>query len=438
MSTYSDLTNLADLLKNVYGVGLTNQFNDEKTTYNLFSKSDRQPKGLGYVFGLRYERNQSVGGRAESAKLPTPMTGKKDQGTILPKYIYGSLRLTGPMIEAAKGDTAAFVDGLSDEMDDLYKGLVNDLNRQCHSDGFGKLGTLSAAMTPSTSATFTGTFDNDLGVKYFKEGMLVDMFNSAGSTPITTCCGQRVSIVNPATKVVTFEISGQTYLTDHPNSTIAGYTNDATEVAAASIAVHLGARDASWTSDDKAAEIVGIEGIFDDGTNLSTFENIVVASYPKWKANILSNSSVNRDLSIDLMLQACDLTRMNSGKEVNQILMGLGQRRKYANLLIGDVRFQPGTLKGGYETLTFSGGDGSVEIVIDPMCQPNKIRFMPKGVIQKYEMTPLGWGNLDGSNMHRRSGYDEFDLFLRIYTNLGTEQRNCLSSLNDLTEPSVY
>jgi len=119
--------------------------------------------------------------------------------------------------------------------------------------------------------------------------------------------------------------------------------------------------------------------------------------------------------------------------------MGLGQRRKYANLLMPDVRFAPTVLKGGYETLTFSGGDGSLTMLIDPMQKPNKIYFEPSGTIKKFEATPLGWGNLDGSNMHRRSGYDEWDLFLRLYSQIGLDtQRNSLTVLKDLVEPDLY
>ena len=79
MTTYADTTNLTEILKNVYGEGITNQFNDEKITYNLFSKSDRKPGGKGYVFALRYARAQGTGARGESSKLPDPLTGKKDQ-----------------------------------------------------------------------------------------------------------------------------------------------------------------------------------------------------------------------------------------------------------------------------------------------------------------------------------------------------------------------
>jgi hypothetical protein len=103
-----------------------------------------------------------------------------------------------------------------------------------------------------------------------------------------------------------------------------------------------------------------------------------------------------------------------------------------------DVRFAPTVLKGGYETLTFSGGDGSLEIIVDPVCQPNRIYFFPDDIIKKYELTPLGWGNLDGSQLHQRASYDEWDAFLRCYTNLGCETRNCLTVLKDLVEPSLY
>jgi len=438
MTAYADLTNLVEILKNVYGDGLRNQFKDEKTTYNQFPMSDRKPQGLGYIFGIRYARTQSTGARAESAKLPDPFTGVKDQGKIVPRYIYGAIRLTGPAIETAKANVGAFVDGLADEMDDIYQSILVDLNRQCQWDGFGKVGTCSAGFTPATGATYTVVFDNDIGIQYLQEGMLVDWYDSTGATPVNTCCGQRILSIVPSTKTVTFEASGQTYIVNHPNSTIAGYTNTTAAVAGGSVCVKMGARDAAWASTDTPAEITGLGGIYDDGTALSTFENIVVASNPKWAANIMGNASVNRELSIDLMLNALDLTRIRSGFNVSTIRMGLGQRRKYANLLMPDVRFMPTVLKGGYETLTFSGGDGTVQMVLDPLTQPNKMFFEPKGIIQKYELTPLGWGDLDGSKMHRVAGYDMYDLFIRIYTNLGAEQRNCLTLINDLAEPSLY
>ena len=440
MSSYADLTNLTNALKNVYGDGLKIQFADEKITYNLFPKSDKNPKGLGYVFGLRIARNQSTGGRAESAKLPDPMTGVKIQGKIIPAYLYGSMRITGPAIEAAKGNEAAFVDGLADEIEDIYQSIVVDMNRQMHWDGYGQIGRASAASIAKTD-TYAVTFDNDLGVKYFIEGQLVDFYLSAGTGPVvdstTAVIAQRVKSVNPSTKVVWFETNATTFQANHP--TLSAYSNGASVATpAGAIVVKMGARAATHAAGNTPYELTGLDGMFDNGTNLTTYENIVCATYPKWNANMLGNSSVNREISIDLMLQAIDVVRTASGASLKHMLMGLGQKRKYANLLMPDVRFQPTQLKGGYEVLTFSGGDGSVEIVVDPMCQPNRIYCYPDDVIYKYEMSPLGWGNLDNSQLHQRAGYDEWDAYLRLYTQLGCEQRNCLALIKDLVEPSLY
>jgi hypothetical protein len=435
---FHDLTAMQQELKNVYGKGLTNQFADEKTTYNLFPKSDRKPRGLGYVFGTRWARAQGVGARRESEILPDPLAGKYKQGTISPKFVYGTLRMTGPAIEASKGDMAAFVEGLADSITDIYEAMIVDLNRQACSDGFGLLGTLSAAsdsVTTTGTTTWTVTMDNDLGVSRLIPGMVVDFFNSTAIDQ--SAIASRISSVDVANKTAEMEVNDGTYKSNHPIVAAQSYTVATDTVASGSFMVRSGAREASHATSNTPVELTGLEGIYDDGTLLATFENITVASFPHWKANILGNSSVNRELSLDLMLQALDVTRTTSGKSVKTLRMGLGQRRKYANLLLPDVRFAPAELVGGFEQLTFAGGDGSVKMVIDPALPPNKIFCEPAGAIKKYEMAQLGWGKLD-QQIHQRQGYDEWDQFLRIYTNLGCEQRNHLTLIKDLVEPSLF
>ncbi len=431
---YHDLQAITDTLKQVYGAGLAAQFADERTTYNQFPKSERKPRGLGYYFGVRYARAQGVGARRESEPLPDPLAGKYDQGKIVPKYIYGALRLTGPAIEAAKGDIAAFVDGLSDAVDDIYQSLINDLNRQSCGDGFGKLCQLSAAsdaVTTSGKTTWTITCNNALGVSRLVPGMVLDFYDGANIDQSSVA--SRVASVDYNGKTAEMEPNDGTYKANHPIIAARSYTITTDAVPSGAVGVRIGARQATHATTNEPVEMTGLEGIYDDGTLLATFENITVADYPQWKANILHNSGVGRDLTIALMLQALDQTRVRSGKIVRTVRMGLGQRRKYADLLVPDVRFQPAELRGGYETLTFAGGDGAVKMVIDPDLPPGCIFFEPDGAIMKYEMTPLGWGNLD-QQIHQRQGYDEWDQFLRIYTNLGCEQRNCLTLLKDLNE----
>jgi len=47
--------------------------------------------------------------------------------------------------------------------------------------------------------------------------------------------------------------------------------------------VRLGAREASHATTNLPVEMTGLDGIFDDGTLLATYENVLVASYPQWR-----------------------------------------------------------------------------------------------------------------------------------------------------------
>lgn len=434
-----DTTAIANQLKRVYGNMITELFARHTMTYNQFEKTSRRasvkPAGAGYYFGLGQEDIQSVGARAEGVYLPEPLQRRTVQGVIQPKMIYATLRMSGLAMEAGKGNVAAFVDAQGDATMSTYRSLVTDLNRQCWGDGFGALGALSEAGTTLTGSTWDLTLDNDIGTRYLRAGMVVDMYTSGG-TPIQAACSQRIKSVNPASKTITMYANANTWRTYHPNSTMAAYSaSNSAAVASGAVIVRQGARDTSFATSDTPVEMVGLLGQYDDGTLLATHEGITVASYPEFKANILGNSGVTRELSIDLMLAAMDVTAANSelGRP-DLIRLGMGQRRKYFNLLEGDIRFAPGQLRGGYEQLSFSQ-NGAVAMVVDPMTQPNKMFFENSNSIKKYELTPIGWGGFDPNKMHWRERYDEANMYLRVYTNLGSEARNSLTLLDDLTEP---
>lgn len=434
---YIDKTALTDAFKNVYG-DMHKQFESEAITYNQFEKSERQPKGKGYVFGVKYADPQGILSTGESMLLPQPLVGKYDQATIQPKYHYGTLKFTGPAINAGKGDLAAFVDTQADHVEGMYSAFLVDMNRQCHSDGFGLLATLSAASDALTtsSTTWTITCDNNVGLMYAQEGMVVDFYQSTAIDQSSVA--SRISTIDLAGKTAEMEFNDGTYKAYHQLVAARSYTIATDTVASGSYMVRSGVRAASHATTNTAYELCGLEGLFDDGTLLATFEGITVASYPKWKAHILSNSSVDRELSVDLLLQAVQLSRRNAPTKKTIIRMGEGQQRKYFNLLAPDARFAPTKFDGGWTKLTFSVGSGNTEIMIDPYTQPGKIYIEPEGTIKKYESLPLEWYSEDGSPKHRVSGYDEEEMFLRMYAELGVERRNALVKISDLVEPSIY
>lgn len=440
MSTI-DTSAIAWQLKQIYGDKITELFTRQTMTYNLFMKSPRaasyRPAGAGFYFALRTGDIESVGARGQGQYIPEPLPGDGVQGYVLPRLMYGSLRLSGLAVAAGQGDVAAFADVQGDAIANLYKSLVVDLNRQCWGDGTGLLGTLSTTSdTLSTSTTWTITLSNDRGIRYLRKGMIVDFYQSTAIDQSATA--QRIASINPVTKTAEMEKSpagagGGTYQAYHPIAAARAYTIAASTVDSGSYVVRYGARAATHSSATRY-ELDGINAAFDDGTLLSTYEGVTIASDPEFKANILSNGSVNRELTIDLMLQAMDYAETRSGMRPDTILAGLGQRRKYFNLLANDIRYATPNFIGGYESVSFSQ-NGQVNMIFDPAAQPNRLYIMPRSAIQKYELTPIGWGGMDSQKMHWREMYDEATMFLRTYTNLGVEQRNALVLIDDLTEP---
>jgi len=428
---YTDSTSVADTLKFVYGEGIETQFADEQTLYNNLPKSSQQIGGLNYEFGITYADPQSVGGRLESAILPDPLVGKFDKAQVAPAYIYSTGRTTGPAMEKGKGNASAFMDVMDNQIKGMYRALRNDLNRQAWGDGFGSLGTLNGASdTLSTSTTWTLTMDDASQVK---AGMILDFYD--GASIDQSSVASRVSAVNYNTNVVTMEKNDGTYKTNHPIVAARSYTITASAVPDGAIVVRIGARLAVHATSDAASEMTGFNGIFDDGTLLASFQNITVATSPEWSANILGNSSVDRELTVDLLLEACDETRIRSGDEANIMYMGKGQMRKYANLMVGDVRFNPQTLMGGYDSIGFAAGAGDVRMVVDPVAPKGKIYVTKVGAIEKFELMPLGFMNRD-QMMHQVPNYDEWNFSLAIYANFGTDQRNCNTLVKDLVEPT--
>jgi len=434
-------TAVTNVLKRVYGDRITNLFARQKQAYNHFDKSTRKsqymPGGAGYYFALRRSDIESVGARVEDAYLPEPLSYDAVQGYIKPRLMYATLRLSGLAIESGKTNVQAFASIQGDAVMSTYQSLVTDLNRMTWGDGYGKLGVLSSSATPATGATWTAKFDNDLGVRYIRKGMICDFYASGGAID-QSASAVRVDSINPATRVVTFEAvgtDGKNYRTYHPNTAAQSYTKAASAIPTSSQLVRYGARDAAFATTDTSREMMGLLGMFDDGTLITTFEGVSTTTYPEFVANVLSNGGVNRELTIDLMLAACDLTSTRSEKTVGRIWMGLGQRRKYFALLSPDVRYAPAQYVGGYESLRFSQ-DAGIEIRIDPVCQPNRVFFEPANEIKKYELTGIGWGGNDEQRFHWRENYDQATAFLRIYTELGVEDRRSLTVIEDLTEPA--
>lgn len=95
-----------------------------------------------------------------------------------------------------------------------------------------------------------------------------------------------------------------------------------------------------------------------------TYAGLLIATYPQWAATVQGNSSVKRDLSLQLMRDMRKAIYIASGKKPNLILCDPNQHERYGNLLgttrryVDEVRIAgraPIRLDGGYNVLEFDG-----------------------------------------------------------------------------------
>jgi len=438
---WSDSTAISYMLHKVHGDFIAEQFPREQITYNDLPKASAgmAPGGLGYEFPIGYEDPMGGGARLEDERLPPGLASKGDKFLVLPKAVYQTIRLSGLAIAKSQNDRMSYVRGLTREVKGAYQSVVTQLNRQSQGDGFGLLATLSEAsdaVTTSGSTTWTITCDNDRGVDLLKDGMLVDSFVSTAVDQSSVA--SRVSYVDYVNKTAEMEPNDGTYKAVHPIAAMAAYTITTDVLASGQLIVAMAAREASHATSNTAREIMGLKGIFDDGTLLATFQDITVATQPKVQAKMMTNSSVARALSLELLYRAVMIGQKHgTGKKMTVVRMPPGQKMNYALLLGPDVRFQPEKLRGGYSEVTFSMGEGRVNIITDWVQEPDYIYVHPEGIIQKFELKPLGFGDID-PGLKNVANYDSYTQFLRIYTNIGATERASCICLKDLSVSDLY
>lgn len=403
--TSADLTTLSELMKQVYDPVIQEQQNLEATTWKDFEDGDDELGGQGWFFENKMGGNQEgIGARPERGDLPEAGFQRWKQGLIYWRLVYGAFELTGPVIEAAKGNLKSFAAARTEEIEGLTRDVIKDLNRQIYGDGSGILAT-------ANGTDGANTFDVADGM-YLRKNMVITVW-TADTANISSRSISNLTVNADGTMRVTYSGADGTIL--------AGDL-----VIRAGSATDVGGVRTGW-------ELHGLKVIVDDGTSAATFENIVRADYPLFKGNLLANAGTKRNISLDLFQQAEDSVVEMAGKRPDWIRMNLGQRRKFFDLVVGDRRYAGSTFDAGYERLTFNG----LTLTVDIDHPKSEITFLTKMSIKKYTLRKFGMLDFDGLVLRQVSGKDVWRGYVGMYGNLGSKRPNCNARLIDLQEPAT-
>lgn len=401
----SDTSSLSGLMKQVYGSYLDRQQNLKHYAYDEVAKSSKtyNAGGAGFFGAIDDYGNESVGAINESETFRTIDSEDYLQYKILPKINVAPVQFSGLVAEVANSDAEAFANSVVDALDAAKERLLKDVNRQFFGYGQGVLGNPQGAISSSATSMTVNS------AQYFRRNQVVDICSAAGVTNILVT-GYRIQDVDKAANVIYFSVQ---------------ITN---AVTTGNVIIKQNMYASTPPADGK--EMMGLRGIIDDATDLTTFQNLA-ASNRIWRGVRISSAT---NLTSDLLQRLLDDVRILGGESPDLIFMHQLQRRKYLDIVVPQKRYTSQDLDAGHSApLSFNG----IDLMLDEDCQTDTVYAINRKFLQKFEVLGLTLGKYDGSDTYLRlSNQDVFQAYFRMYANFGTGKRNAHGKIVSLTTPS--
>lgn len=420
-------TSLAEeILQIDYRDGVREQLNNANFLKSKVRKATGKARFKGKVghIALHTGRNVGVGARKEGGTLPTSGRQIHSHAEYKCKSLYARIELTGQVMAASKNEAASFVDALDNEINGAVTDAGQDENRQLWRDGSS---TLTGAISNA------GTTIEVESCKYLQAGMLVSIRNgSDGTVKDNGGAFGTGTVVSSITDANTF---------------VAGAA-PAAALDADDIVIRLNAREeVSGDAWGDAYEIWGLQAIVSDanpgGGLTEKVGNIDrTGANAFWKANVLSNGAVLRDLTLELMQEMFDLCEIEAGsdsKEIPGVIMtNYAIKRRYAALIQPDRRYvEDETLDGGYRALRYNGVPLMAEKDAGLADTPQQLNCMYFVALKHLEFGILedwDWMDKDGAVLCRVPNKDAYEATLRTYCYFGADRINCHGVIRDLKE----
>lgn len=387
---------LSALLKNVYEPDIRDNVANPSAFWAEIQKNSKNiVEGSKIVDGVRLGLSQAVGARSELGTLPAPQRTPLNQAETNLKYIYGVIRISGPLMASSKTDKAAFKRALDNEVKGIKDSLKLDMARMVYGDGTGAL-----AGTGVTSGSLTVVLASTANMRLFHVGMMVDIYNSSNAK-ITDGDSREIESIDEANKTITLT-SGNTVTT-----AAGGYV----------------VREDSYNN-----EITGLQAIV-KATGALQALNPATAGQERWKSTVDTAFGAFDETKFQDFIDSINTA---SGKWVNRIFSDSAPRNKYVASLQGQRRFvgQPPSmeLKAGFKGLSYTGGEREAAWVKDAMTPDTKQTYLLNmDEIELKRAFDFQFMELDGNawmpEFMGSSGVDAWKAVIHSYCQLWTGHR---------------
>jgi hypothetical protein len=316
-------------------------------------KSDKivssAPIGLsgGFGFGAEGQATPAAGG----VRFERFETNSKD--------MYVNIAISAKAVRLT-GSGGAMANALDTEVKGAYETAKWNVGRALFGNGTGVLTTISALAVAGKTITVADT-------TYLKEGLIIDIYKTGETTPVTGGAGRRIVSVDRANKTITVSGDDSTY--DAGFITVQNSYN---------------------------REITGLGAIFDN--NITKLYGITKATNP-----FLYPIAVDAGSDIDdgTITSALRRAKNEKNSNVDMLLCGDDAYDNYVNYLrVNNIRVEEmsKTITGGFKAIKFIFGNKEVDIVNESFV-PSKEMWGIEGSAMELHQQEWNFADLQGGGI---------------------------------------
>lgn len=410
--------------KIVYGM-LYNQVSTLAALMNLLKDGSKMGKpvsniGLrGYVILCRLTPNWNMGFRPEGVNgVGNAGAQGLANGTVVLKYAYVPILITGQAEVLTKGDARAFMQARALEAKFDAEDITSHLNVIFGgANRGGQLAQVSASAPGQFTCDATGLLP---GAIYMRVGMPVDVGPVGGGA--LSVQNAQITAINYTTRIVTIA-TGATPTVGH--------------------GVFL-AGEASPTVGTFPYTMECLQSLIDDTVPIQGLDPTVLGQ-TAWKSFVKDNGNVT--ISPQLLQEQRQFTVNRGGKQPNMYLVPSAQINQYVGIATTTLRFdvtwpQSSTGKKALDLGFMVYNFGGLPMIEDKDLRTDRTFCGDGDALRKFEAVPLSMAEDGASEWTRVSGAngiaDAVQGLMRWYIQVGIMQRSAWSRYQNYTVPTAF
>lgn len=418
-----DIAAYDNVLKNDYEKTVIQLLNPKVKTLKMFSKETGTWEGRRVEYPLNLSRNQGTMFTSENGLLPSAGAQGYASLQIPIRYCHGRIQLSIQVIKASRSSKGAFKRAMDQEMRGLIRDLATDRNRVMFGWGAGTLALVNDA-TPSGSATVgidspMGIAGSVNGTRFLQPGQIIAFLNPTGPAMRT----------DPVRTVVSITDGNTVVLNAAPDASVA---DDDLIVRAATTGTTL------LTDTAATREAMGLLGLVDDGTFVTTLHNVSRTTYPIFQSYVLPSVGA---LSSDVIQRAIDVADQKGEGEIGYLICHHSVRRAYLALVEADRRYIGASLnKPDIGTVAAKLGDvtyGEIPMIVDKDAPYGTLFGVDHSTFTRWVEVEGEWADDDGTVLLRLQNQDAYEARYRIFDNFSVDRPAGCFRLDGITATVV-